>query len=74
MRAAAITDDQDTDIWLPDVQPYNAGEAISSTLEPSIALVSSDGSVYWSRPGTLDVLCKYRGLNSFPFTIGWAAR
>ena len=67
MRAAAITNDQDTDIWLPDVQPYNAGEAISSTLEPSIALVSSDGSVYWSRPGTLDVLCKYRGLNSFPF-------
>ena len=66
MRAAAITNDQDSDIWLPDVQPYNAGEAISSTLEPSIALVSSSGSVYWSRQGTLDVLCKFRGLNRFP--------
>ena len=67
MRAAAITNDQDTDIWLPDVQPYNTGEAVASTLEPSVALVFSDGRVYWSRPGILDVLCKFRGLNAFPF-------
>ena len=51
MRAAAITIDQDSDIWLPDIQPYNAGEAVASTLEPSLALVYSDGTVYWSRPG-----------------------
>ena len=50
MRAAAITIDQDSDIWLPDIQPYNA-EAVASTLEPSLALVYSDGTVYWSRPG-----------------------
>ena len=67
MRAAAITIDQDSDIWLPDIQPYNAGEAVASTLEPSVALVFSDGRVYWSRPGILDVLCKFRGLNAFPF-------
>ena len=51
MRAAAITIDQDSDIWLPDIQPYNAGEAVASNLEPSLALVYSDGTVYWSRPG-----------------------
>ena len=67
MRAAAITNDQDTDIWLPDVMPFNTGEAVASTLEPSVAIVWSDGTVYWSRPGILDVLCKFRGLNAFPF-------
>ena len=43
--------DPDGEIWMPDVQPYNTGEAVASTLEPSLALVYSDGTVYWSRPG-----------------------
>lgn len=49
------------------MQPYNTGEALASTLEPAVALVWHNGTVYWSRPGILDVLCKFRGLNSFPF-------
>ena len=67
MRAHSLTNDQDTEIWLPDIQPYNTGEGLSSSLEHSIALVSSSGNVYWTRPGVLDILCRYRGLNKFPF-------
>ena len=37
------------------------------TLEGQLASVSSDGSVYWSRPGMMDVLCKFSGLVGFPF-------
>ena len=41
---------------------------------------SSDGSVYYSRPGTYEVMCKFSGLVAFPFDTlscalefgGWA--
>lgn len=55
------------EIWLPDVQPYNAMEGIVTTLEPAIARVSSDGAVYYSRPGSLEIMCKFSGLVAFPF-------
>lgn len=50
-----------------DLQPYNALNGFVNTLEPANAKVSYDGSVYWSRPGSLDVLCKFSGLIAFPF-------
>ena len=28
--------------------------------------MQANGEVYWSRPGILDVLCKFAGLNRFP--------
>lgn len=37
------------------------------TLEPSLARVNSSGTVFWSRPGSLDVMCKFSGLVAFPF-------
>ena len=42
-------------IWTPDIQPYNANEGIVHTLEPAFAKVSNKGSVFYSRPGSLDV-------------------
>ena len=37
------------------------------TLEPAFAQVQSSGRVFLSRPGTLDVMCKFSGLVAFPF-------
>ena len=56
-----------SDIWLPDVRPYNVDQGIESSLEPALAFVASDGQVYWSRPGTLDILCRFTGINRFPY-------
>ena len=58
-----------TEIWLPDVQPYNALTGIHNTLDPSIAVVQSSGSVYFSRPGMLNVMCKFSGLAAFPYDV-----
>ena len=49
-------------------------------LEPAAATVYSSGDVFWSRPGTLEVLCRFSGLVMFPFDTlscpieigGWA--
>jgi hypothetical protein len=68
------------ELWLPDITPYNAKEGFVSTLEPSLVRVSHTGDIFWSRPGTLDILCKFSGLANFPFDTlrckaefgGWA--
>ena len=57
-----------SEIWLPiDLQPFNALTGTVQSLEPSYAQVASDGSIFWSRPGSLDVMCKFSGLVAFPF-------
>lgn len=46
-----------------------------------MAVVTSDGMVFWSRPGSLNVLCRFSGLSSFPYDTlscpieigGWAS-
>ena len=48
---------EDTEIWLPDLQPYNTITGIIDSLDAAVAQVSSDGTVFWSRPGLLDVMC-----------------
>ena len=70
MRAAGLSDSENSEIWVPDIIPYNSGDGISSTLEPAIASVASTGQVYWSRPGLLDLLCAFSGLNNFPCAAG----
>ena len=65
-QADQIAGGEENEIWLPDVQVYNAQEGMVHTLDPALARVSSDGSVYYSRPGTLDVMCKFSGLVAFP--------
>lgn len=44
----------------------NAEEGIAQSLSSTAASVQPDGSVFWSRPGLLKVLCKLSGLRSFP--------
>lgn len=57
----------DGEIWLPDLQPYNAHGSFKETLEPALAKVKSSGSVYLVRTGTVDIMCKFSGLVAFPF-------
>jgi len=65
--AHAITTLEETEIWVPDIQLYNSIQGTVLTLEPAVAVVSSDGSVYWSRPGVLSTMCKFSGLVAFPY-------
>ncbi|KAL1520081.1 hypothetical protein AB1Y20_023556 [Prymnesium parvum] len=58
---------EDTEIWLPDLVPYNTVDSIIQTLEASTARVTHKGSIFWSRPGVLDIMCKFSGLVAFPY-------
>ena len=40
-------------VWVPDLIQYNAAEKQSSRLANTKAVVSYDGSVFWSQPGHL---------------------
>jgi len=53
-------------IWVPDVLLYNSGEKTNSRLYNARAVVTSDGSVWWNRPGPMTV--EYNSdLSDFPF-------
>lgn len=56
-----------SEIWTPDVELWNLESSLSSSLVDMAATVSSDGTVFWSRPGHLRPVCKFVGLNAFPF-------
>lgn len=67
---AAVSDDSEAEsneIWVPDITLYNAHGGTNGMFEPALPNVYSDGTVFLSRPGTLEVLCKYSGLVAFPF-------
>ena len=64
--ADEVTKSEVTEIWLPDIQPLNVKSGLYHTLEPSMAKVNSDGDVYWSRPGSLEIMCKFSGIIMFP--------
>ena len=66
VKAADHTKPEASDIWLPDIQVYNAAMGSQNTMDPSDAQVSSNGQVHWSRPGNLKVLCRFSGLIMFP--------
>ena len=55
------------EIWSPDVQLWNSMTAMESTLDQTMATVMSDGVVTVSRPGTLELMCRFSGLVAFPF-------
>ena len=69
-----------SEVWVPDLTPYSLQEGLVNTMEPTMLTVSSSGSVYMARPGTLKLLCKFSGLVAFPFDTlkcsfevgGWA--
>jgi hypothetical protein len=56
-----------SEIWTPDIELWNLHTGLSETLDDAYAIVSYDGSIYWSRPGHLKPTCKFIGLSSFPF-------
>ena len=56
-----------SEIWTPDIYLWNQEEPMTNTLANTYATVSSDGSVFWSRPGRIKSTCKYEGLKHFPF-------
>ena len=66
-QGVAFPGAEENEIWVPDLQPYNAVDGIVHTLEPALATVQSDGTVYWTRPGSLNIMCKFSGLVAFPF-------
>ena len=51
----------DGTVWLPDVQPYNSLEGIASTFDSSLIRLRSSGELMWSRPGLLELMCKFSG-------------
>ena len=66
-NAASFSMPEDTEIWLPDITVYNAMEGLMKSFDPAPALVTSDGTVFWTRPGTLHVACRFSGLLMYPF-------
>ena len=36
-------------------------------MNDALAVVSSNGNVFWSRPGRIKPACKFQGLEKFPF-------
>ncbi|CAE7416921.1 nAChRalpha1 [Symbiodinium sp. CCMP2592] len=61
------TDRENSEIWMPDIQLWNANVGTELSLDTTNAVVGSAGNVFWSRPGLLDTLCKFSGLVAFPF-------
>ncbi|CAB9500519.1 Acetylcholine receptor subunit alpha [Seminavis robusta] len=56
-----------SEIWTPDLQLWNLEVPLEESLASASALVSSNGRVFWSRPGHVRPVCKFRGLDDFPF-------
>lgn len=56
-----------SELWVPDLAPYNARTNIVNTLDPAMARVDYQGHVFLSRPGMLDVMCRFSGLVAFPY-------
>ena len=61
------TDPENRMLWVPDLGVYNSLVPSDDSLQYSTASVYSDGSVFWSRPGLIEVMCKFSGLVAFPF-------
>lgn len=66
-NADAYPGAENAEIWTPDITVYNANQGFAATMEPSMAKVDFGGNVYYSRPGQLEVMCKFSGLVAFPF-------
>jgi len=65
--AVGLNKPEETEIWAPDVAVYNSVYNLNDIMHGQLAEVESDGTVTWSRPGLLDVLCRFSGLVAFPF-------
>ena len=66
-HASTFADPETTEIWLPDATAYNALEGLMASFDPAMAVVESDGTVFWSRPGIMSIMCRFSGLAAFPY-------
>ena len=57
-NAASPERPEDTEIWLPDFRAYNAAVPMDDSLVTSSAIVYSSGYVFWSRPGSVELLVR----------------
>lgn len=77
----ASNDREQTQIWVPDIELYNQKQSLY-TFADKPAQVWSSGSMFWSRPGELEILCAFQDLSQHPFDQtectfelgGWAKR
>ena len=65
--AVGINKPEETNIWVPDLTIYNLASPLNDVMSGQLAEVDSNGTVFWSRPGVLDILCRFSGLVAFPF-------
>ena len=56
----------ETEPWLPDLTHYNSRAGLKASFESTGIILQHSGSMFWSRPGILDVMCKFSGLVNFP--------
>jgi len=56
-----------SEIWTPDLELWNMQAPLAESLADAHASVTSDGTVFWSRPGHVKAVCKFEGLERFPF-------
>jgi len=56
-----------SEIWTPDIELWNQKDSIKTSFSDTFAAVDPDGKVFWSRPGHLVPVCKFAGLENFPF-------
>ena len=53
-------------IWTPDFQLYNTQANFMNDMVSSDAILNSDGTIWWSRPGIIALNCNFE-LDDFPF-------
>ena len=56
-----------SEIWTPDIELWNQMESIQTSYANTFAAVDPSGGIFWSRPGHLKPVCKFVGLERFPF-------
>ena len=64
--AADVPNIELNEIWSPDLTVYNSAVTIGGSFDAEYARVEYDGRVSWSRPGTLELLCRYSDIVNFP--------
>jgi hypothetical protein len=59
----------DDNIWQPNIHWYNSEAQPAQTFEMGGAWIYPNGDVYQSRPGQLQLLCRFAGLINFPCAV-----
>lgn len=59
VHSGGAQDAPDNNIWQPLLHIYNAASDPEEMLEPGALWIYSDGSVYQSRPGFIEISCRF---------------